>query len=329
MMKAASRYIRHCAFAIAVFAIMAGEIATSRAQEYPNREIHLIDGYAAGAGGDVAARIFARYLEEKLGKPVIVENRPGAFTNLAAGAVARSEPDGYTLMFSGHTAIATNMHLFKTLPFDPVKDFVAIAHCGVISFGIGVPPESPAKTLAELTALLKQKGDKATYGYANAFGLTASELYKNLSGAPGLAIPYKNSSDALTGLLRGDIDFIVYDLGTLTQQEIAGRARVVAVTTAGRSLLRPDVPGMKEAGLDDYDLAAWFGIWAPANTPAPIVNRLSEVIKTIWEDPEKRKALSAQTIEPLVLTPEEFTQYVLKEMDKWGRVVSIAKIEKQ
>jgi tripartite-type tricarboxylate transporter receptor subunit TctC len=328
-MKTVSCRIRHCAFAAAVVAVMAGGIAASRAQDYPNREIHLVDGYAAGAGGDVAARIYGRYLEEKLGKPVIVENRPGAFTNLAAGAVARAQPDGYTIMFSGHTAIATNVHLFKTLPFDPVKDFVAIAHCGVISFGIGVPPESPAKSLAELTALLKKKGDKATYGYANAFGLTASELYKNISGAPGLAIPYKNSSDALTGLLRGDIDFIVYDLGTLTQQETAGRARVLAVTTAGRSSLRPDVPGMKESGLDDYDLAAWFGIWAPANTPAPIVNRLSEVIKTIWNDEEKRKALSAQTIEPLLLTPVEFKEYTLREIDKWGRVVGIAKIEKQ
>jgi tripartite-type tricarboxylate transporter receptor subunit TctC len=321
---------RYCAIGLAVLAGVLYRIPSTGAQQgYPSREIHLIDGYAAGAGGDVAARIYAKHLEEKLGKPVIVENRPGAFTNLAAGTVARATPDGYTLMFSGHTAIATNIHLFKTLPFDPVKDFIAVAHCGVISFGIGVPPDSPAKSLPELTALLKKKGDKATYGYANAFGLTASELYKNISGAPALAVPYKNSGDALTGLLRGDIDFLVYDLGTLTQQEAVGRTRVVAVTTAERSSLRPDVQGMREAGLEGYDLAAWFGIWAPANTPAPIVNKLSDVIKTIWDDEEKLNALAAQTIEKRVLTPEEFRQYTLQEMDKWGRVVGIAKIEKQ
>src|SRR5581483_12229590 len=147
---------------------------------------------------------------------------PGAFTNIGAATVARAQPDGYTLMFSGHTAIATNIHLFKTLPFDPVKDFVAIAPAGHIGFGFAVGPQSPVKSMKELTAVLKEKGDKGTYGYVNTFGLTATELYKNVAGVTPLAVPYKGAGDALTDLTRGDIDFLVYDLGVLTQQETAG-----------------------------------------------------------------------------------------------------------
>jgi tripartite-type tricarboxylate transporter receptor subunit TctC len=301
----------------------------AQAQDYPAREIRLVNGYAAGAGADIASRIFGKHIEEMLGKPVIVENKPGAFTNIGAAAVARAQPDGYTLMFSGHTAIATNIHLFKSLPFDPVKDFVAIAPAGRISFGFAVPPSSPVKSIGELTAHLKAKGEKATYGYANSFGLTATELYKNLSGAPALAVPYKSAGDALNELSRGDIDFIVYDLGTLTQQEQGGRLRVIAVTTAERSSLRPDLPGMREAGLPDFDLGAWFGLWGPANVPPAIVNRLAQVVSQIWDKEERRKGLTAQTIEPFIASPPEFAKFVADETAKWGRVIKIAKIEPQ
>jgi tripartite-type tricarboxylate transporter receptor subunit TctC len=317
----AGRWIAACA--ITVWA------GCAQAQDYPTREIRLVNGYAAGAGADIASRIFGKHLEERFGKPVIVENKPGAFTNIGAATVARAQPDGYSLMFSGHTAIATNIHLFKTLPFDPVKDFVAIAPAGRISFGFGVPPNSPVKSIAELTAHLKAKGEKATYGYANTFGLTATELYKNVSGVPALAVPYKSAGDALNELSRGDIDLLVYDLGTLTQQEQGGRLRVIAVTTAERSSLRPDVPGMREAGLPDYDLGAWFGIWGPANVPTPIVDRLAGAISEIWDKEDKRKGLTAQTIEPFKASPAEFAKFVTNETNKWGRVIEIAKIEKQ
>jgi tripartite-type tricarboxylate transporter receptor subunit TctC len=321
--RAAPACLRIAAGAIMIWA------GCAQAQDYPAREIRLVNGYAAGAGADIASRIFGKHLEERFGKPVIVENKPGAFTNIGAATVARAQPDGYTLMFSGHTAIATNIHLFKTLPFDPVKDFVAIAPAGRISFGFGVPPNSPVKSIAELTAHLKAKGEKATYGYANTFGLTATELYKNVSGAPALAVPYKSAGDALNELSRGDIDLLVYDLGTLTQQEQGGRLRVIGVTTAERSSLRPDLPGMREAGLPDYDLGAWFGIWGPANVPTPIVDRLAGAVSEIWDKEDKRKGLTAQTIEPFKASPAEFAKFVTNETNKWGRVIEIAKIEKQ
>ncbi len=302
-------------------------LSGSQAQEYPSREIKLVNGYSAGAGADIASRIFAKHLEETLGKPVIVENKPGAFTNIGAAAVARAEPDGYTLMFSGHTAIATNIHLFKTLPFDPINDFVAVAPAGNIGFGFAVGPKVAVTSMAELTAFLKAKGEKATYGYANTFGLTATELYKNIAGVSPLAVPYKNAGDALNDLARGEIDLLVYDLGVLSQQEASGR--ILAVTTAERSTLRPDLPGMREAGVPGYDLGAWFGIWAPANTPPAIVNRLSRAIAEIWSKEDKRKGLTAQTIEPFVASPEEFAGHIKKETAKWGRVIEVAKIQKQ
>src|SRR5262245_8600374 len=245
------------------------------AQDYPAREIRMINGYAAGAGADVAARIVGKHLEESFGQPIIADNRPGAFTNLAAAAVARSQPDGYTLLFSGHVTITSNIHLFKSVPFDPAKDFTAIAPAGKQSFAFAVPPQSPARNMEGLATHLKAKGDKASFGYANTLGLMNIELFKRMTGAPAVGVPYRSSSDALTGLLRGDIDLLVYDLGILTQQERDGRVRILAVTSAERSPVRPDVPGMRDAGLRDFDLSAWFGVWGPARMPPGIVNSIS------------------------------------------------------
>jgi tripartite-type tricarboxylate transporter receptor subunit TctC len=301
----------------------------ARAQDYPIREIRLINGYAPGAGADVASRIFGKQIEETLGQPVIIDNRPGAFTNLAAAAVARAQPDGYTLMISGHVTMTSNIHLFRSVPFDPARDFTAIAPAGKQSFAFAVPPQSPAKSLAELAVHLKEKGDKASFGYANTLGLMIVELFKNRSGAPAVAVPYKSSRDALTGLLRGDIDLLVYDLGSLTQQERDGRVRVLAVTSAERSTLRPDIPGMREAGFSDFDLGAWFGMWGPAGMPSPIVNRLSRATQAIWRQTDKTAALSALAVERFFLPPAEFSQFVRDESAKWARVIEITRIEPQ
>jgi tripartite-type tricarboxylate transporter receptor subunit TctC len=302
---------------------------TAQAQDYPTREIHLVNGYSPGAGADVSSRIFAKHLEEALGKPVIVENKPGAFTNLAGATVARAAPDGYTMIFAGHSTFAMNAFLFKSLGFDPVADFTYVAPAGKIGFGFAVPPQSPVRSIAELTAYLKQKGDKANYGYPNTQALVVIESYKQATGAPGLGVPYKNAGDALNDLNRGEIDLLVYDLGTLTQQEQGGRLRVLAVTTAERSTLRPDLPGMREAGIPDFDLGAWFGIWLPAGAPQPIVDKLWRAITDIWNKEDRRRSLTAQTIEPFIATPKEFMEFAKNERAKWGRVIGLAKIEPQ
>jgi tripartite-type tricarboxylate transporter receptor subunit TctC len=301
----------------------------AQAQDYPIREIRMVNGYSAGAGADVVSRIFAKHLEEALGKPVIVENKPGAFTNIAAAAVSHAKPDGYTVFFAGHSAIATNIHLFKSLPFDPVKDFIAVAPGGKIGFGFAVGAQSPVRSMADLTAYLKAKGDKASYASANAFSLASTELYKFITGAPGVAVPYKNSGDAINDLVRGEVDFMVYDLGTLAQQEEGGRLRVLAVSTAERSAIHSHVPGMREAGIPDFDLSAWFGLWLPANSPPEAVAQLSRAMNKIWDNDEKRRALATMSVEPFTASPAEFTQFEIKEMEKWGKVISIARIEPQ
>jgi len=299
------------------------------AQDYPAREIRMINGYAAGAGADVSARIVGKHLEESFGQPVIADNRPGAFTNLAASAVARAQPDGYTLLFSGHVTITSNIHLFKNVPFDPAKDFTAVAPAGRQSFAFAVPPQSPAQSMEQLASHLKAKGDKASFGYANTLGLMNIELFKKMTGAPAVGVPYKSSSDALTGLLRGDVDLLVYDLGILTQQERDGRVRILAVTSAERSAVRSDVPGMREAGLPDFDLGAWFGVWGPARMSPLVVNRISTTVNGIWSKPEKIAALAALTVEPFFLPPDEFAKFVHEESAKWARVIAITKIEPQ
>jgi len=313
---------------IALFGIV-GSMSGAQAQDYPSQDIRMINGYAAGAGGDVTSRIFAKHLEDTLGKPVIVENKPGAFTNIGAAFVAHSKPDGYTMFFAGHSTIAMNVFLFKTLPFDPVNEIFNLAPAGKVGFGVAVGPASPARSIAELTAYLKQKGDKATYGYANTYGLAATELYKKISGAPALAVPYKSAGDALAALTRGDIDFLIYDLGSLTEQEEGGRVRVLAVTTAERSAIRSDLPGMREAGVPDFDLPAWFGIWLPANPPRPVVERLADAVRQIWDRPDMVRALRTQTVEPFIATPEEFDRFVKAQTTTWGRVIALAKIEPQ
>jgi tripartite-type tricarboxylate transporter receptor subunit TctC len=326
-MTTRSIWQRYLAPATLLACVVHANIAS--AQDYPTRDIHLINGYAAGAGADVASRIVGAQIEEALGKPVVIENRPGAFTNIAAGDVARAQPDGYTLLFSGHVTITSNRHLFKTLSFDPARDFTAIAPAGRQSFAFAVPPSSPARTMDELATYFKSKGGKATFGYANTLGLMIVELFKNRAGVGATAVPYKSSVDALTGLLRNDIDLLVYDLGSLTQQEREGRLRVLAVTTAERSSLRPDVPGMRDAGFADFDLGAWFGLWGPARLPTAIVQRLSSAVSGIWEKSDKRAALSALTVEPFYLPPDAFAKFTQDESAKWARVIEISKIEPQ
>lgn len=315
---------------VSIFAaVLSLASAAAQTPDYPNREIRFVNGYTAGAGADVNARIVGKHLEEALGKPVIIENKPGALTNVAAAYVARAKPDGYTLFFAGHSTFAMNAYLFKQLPFDPANDFTYVAPTGTISFGIAVGPNSPAKSIKDLVAYLKQKGDKATYGYPNTFALVVSESFKSRTGAPGLAVPYKNPGDALNELNRGDIDFLVYDMGTLNQQEQGGRLRVLAVTSAERSALRPDIPGMREAGIPDFDLGAWFGVFMPANAPQEIVDRLSGILKRLWDNEEKRKTLALQAVEPFFLTPKQYFDFAAGERDKWGKVIGLAKIEKQ
>jgi tripartite-type tricarboxylate transporter receptor subunit TctC len=299
------------------------------AQDYPARDIRLINGYAAGAGADVASRVFGDQIEATLGRPVVIENRLGAFTNIAAGDVARAQPDGYTLLFSGHVTITSNIHLFKSVSFDPSKDFTPIAPAGKQSFAFAVPPSSPAHNMAELAAYFRGKGGHATFGYANTLGLMIVELFKNRAGVDATAVPYKSSVEALTGLIRNDIDLLVYDLGSLTQQEREGRLRVLAATTAERSTLRPDVPGMRDAGFADFDLGAWFGIWGPARMPPAVVQRLSSAVSGVWERPDRKAALAALTVEPFFLPPDAFAKFVQGESAKWARVIDISKIEPQ
>jgi tripartite-type tricarboxylate transporter receptor subunit TctC len=299
------------------------------AQSYPSQLIRIINGYAPGAGIDVDSRIIAKQLEESLKATVVVDNRTGAFTNLAGAAVARSAPDGYTLLVSGHVTITSNVHLFRSVPFDPVKDFTPISLLGHQVFAFAVPSQSPARSLKELADYLKAKGPKASYGYSGTLAFMTAEWFKKLTGAPGVGVPYRAAGDALTAMVRNDIDLLIYDVGILSQQEQDGRLRVIAVTSADRSQLRPDVPGMQESGLPDFDLGPWVGVWGPAKMNPSIVDLLATTIVKVWDNPERVKALNGLGVEFHKLPPEGFPKFVQDESAKWERIIKALKIERQ
>ena len=304
--------------------------AAAAAQEYPNpsRTITIVIGYAPGGSVDVASRYFGERLRRLSGAPALVDNRPGALTNIAAEAVARANPDGYTLLIaSGNATMASNAHLFKKLPFDPVKDFTPVTTLFQVPFFLIVNPKTPASTVGELSAWLKQRGNKANYGYAGSFALIASELYKTTAGLQAVGIAYKLPQQSLPALIAGDLDFMIQDAANVLRQVSAGKLKALAVTTQRRSALMPELPTMEESGLPGYDLMGWFGLYLPANAPPVVVDRLNGWFNQMLREEDTRKALANVGNEPLPGSPQSLSQLQAREYEKWGRLLKTVKLE--
>ena len=297
-------------------------------EEYPNRTVTAICGYAAGTGADVIARYFADKLHNAVKQPVIVENKPGAQSALAAAYVARAKPDGYTIFIAaGNSTMTANKFLFKSLQYDPEKDFVSVTTIAQLPFLFTVAPNSPVKTVHDLVELLKTKGNKATYGYSNSFAQAATALFTKQTGTNPLPVAYKATPPALTDMLSGQLDFIIMDASFGVQQAKHGSIRALAVTTAERSPVAPEYPGAKEAGLPDYDLTAWWGVWVPAKTPAPIVQKLETIFNQIDATDETRKFLLNIGAAPMPGTSEKTAALIPKEIVKWGKIIKEAGIQ--
>ena len=302
----------------------------AQAQDYPAKTLTIVIGYAPGGGVDVPARYFAAKLTKLAGVPVIVENRPGALTNIAAAAVARSAPDGYTLFIaSGNATMASNPHLFKKLPFDPVKDFTPVTTLFKIPFFVIVSSNSSVKSVSELTAYLKEKGDTGNYGYAGTFTLAASELYKTMAGLRTVAITYKVPQQSMAALISGQLDFLIQDATNVIRQVQAGRMRALAVTSRQRSSLLPDVPTMQEAGFAGFDMLGWFGLYLPANAPAPVVEKLAGWFNQIVAEEETRKFLANVGSEPFPGSARSVAELQARELERWGRYLKAARVEPQ
>src|SRR5262245_42475619 len=311
--------------------LLAALASVAQAQDYPAREIRSICNFSAGSGADIAVRYFSDRLSKLAGKPVVVENRPGAQGLLATDYVAKSKPDGYTILITpASSTLATAPHIFKHVPFDPLKDFQPVTTFASLSFVIATDASKPVKNLNELIAALKSRRGHGFYGTGSNSGQVAAELLKEKLGLKTTYVPYKVTTDALTGLLLGQVEFLSYDATwAVTQREPAGKLRILAVTSAKRSGALPDVPTLTELGLGEFDITPWCGVVVPAGTPKPIVDKLAGWINQITIAEDTRTFLSRAALDAFPGSPEQMTALLKTETERWGRWVSLAKIEKQ
>lgn len=302
---------------------------TAQAQ-YPDKDIHVICGYAPGTGADIITRYFAEKLAKASGRTVIVENKDGALTTIAATTFKAAKPDGYTLMITaGNSTLSSAPHLFKQINYDPKTDFEPIHTLIKLPFMVGVDPSSPIKTLAELTATLKAKGDKATYGYSSAFAQVSTELYQSIAGTNALGVSYKGTPQVMPDLASGQIDFIFSDATFLLGQAEQNRFRPLAVTFAEGTSIAPTIPGMKAAGLPGYDLGAWWLAMAPKGTPAEIIKKLEGLFAQIVADPQTKTDMVRFGAEPYMAGSAAIKQMIPGDIDNWGKYAKLAKIQPQ
>ncbi|MDB5569647.1 MAG: Tripartite-type tricarboxylate transporter, receptor component TctC [Hyphomicrobiales bacterium] len=295
---------------------------------YPDKPIHTICMFPPGSGADVTVRFFSKKLSDALGKPVVVENRVGAFGNIATEAVARAKPDGYTIYIApGSSVFAAAKHLFKKLPFDPVTDFEHVTTLARLPFLLIVAGDSPYKTVADLTADLKAKGDKASYGSVANTGLVGSELYKAEFGLKTVEVKYKDPQSMVNDLLGGNISFSHIDPTSVLGQLQSGKVRALATTAADRMKAMPSIPSAKDAGITNSDLTAWWSVHVPAKTDPAIVALLEKTFNEIAVQPEVAKFLNDIGVDTFPGDSKVLKALLAKDLDAWGKYVALAKIE--
>ena len=290
---------------------------------YPNKPIKLVIPFPPGGPLDLAGRAIGQKLQDAWGQPVVVENRPGAGGNIGADAVAKSAPDGYTLVMGALSTHAVNPHLFAKMPYDALKDFAPVTLVATTPNVLVVNTAVPANDVRELVALARASPGKLSFasGSNGSAGHLAGELFKTLAGIDIVHVPYKGGAPALQDLLGGQVQFMFDNLANSTAQMKAGKLKAFAVTTAKRSALAPELPTMAEVGVAAFDISTWYGIMAPANTPPDIVRKLNtEIVKILGSD-DMREKLKAQGAEPAPTSPEEFAAFIRAEWTKYAKIV--------
>ena len=314
---------------IVVFAIYLLAACCAYAQDdaakYPTRPIHLVVGFAAGGGNDVIARIYGQKLSEDLGQPVIVENKPGAGAIVATDYVARSPADGYTILI-GATGMAINQSLYEKLPYDSARDFVAISELASFPLILIVSASSPIKSVADFVAYAKANADKTNYSSASATFQLVTELFKQKTGAPMQAIPYKSANESVLAVISGQVTATIADAGPVSPQAKAGKVRPLAVASPKRMDDFPDVPTMHEAGAD-VDAIIWTGAFAPKATPPGIVRKLEAEFMKIAKSPDVTARLKAIGVEAIGSSTEEFSRTLVSDIARWGEVARSANIK--
>ena len=301
---------------------------TAAAQTFPSQDIHFIVGFAAGSGPDVIARYVGEKLRAKLDRPVIVENKVGAVGNIASEYVARAKPDGHTIYITGGTALASSGHLFKNPPVDVSTAFDVVATLSKQATLLVVGANSPAKTLPDLTKILKEKGDKGSYGTAFPSARVLGALYKKAAGLQAIEVQYRTSKDWLNDLNKGDVDFAFIDAVSGVGLAKQGAIRILAGTTAERTASLPDVPTFLEGGVS-ISMPAWWAAFAPAGLPRPVLEKLHDEISAVVSTDDAKKFFNNLGNDPWVTSLDEAKAQYLKEYKDWGVYVREANIEPQ
>jgi len=298
------------------------------AQDWPTKPVKIIVPFGPGATPDLAARVLAEHLQQKLNQSFVIENKPGASGNLGTDAVAKAEPDGATIGVSIVGPLAINTLLFSKLSYNPFTDLALITQVAEQPSILTVNADVPAKTTAELIALLKREPGKFNFGSIGNGSLShlAMEAIAKASGTALVHIPYGSSPQAMTALIRGDVQVACLPALSVVSQVSTGKIRMLAVTSDKRSALLPDVPTLKEAGID-VEANAWIGLIAPAKTPQPIIDTIAREVGEALKDPQVREKLKAQYMEPLGGTPAEFKARIDAEMKRWTPVIQAGNIK--
>jgi tripartite-type tricarboxylate transporter receptor subunit TctC len=307
-------------------ALSSGALAQSA---YPNRPVKILVGFTPGTAPDLAARILAERFAEVWATPVVVENLQGAGSNIATERVAKSPPDGYTLLMGGNSALVINPSLYETLPFDPVKDFAPISQVFIAANVLAVPSDVPVKSVADLVALAKASPGKLSYGHAGV-GTSqhlGAELFKYMAKLDIASVPYRGTTAFIPDLVSGRITMSFANIVNVLPLAREGKLRPLAITSAKRSALAPDLPTMAESGFPGFEAVPWFGLLAPVGTPKDIIDSLyGETVKALAL-PEVRKKFDELGLEPIGNTPAEFAAVIKKEMPEWAKVIKDAGIK--
>ena len=314
---------------LAGLAVLAATFAAAQAQNWPSQNIRIVVPFPPGGSTDVLARRLAEGLRERLGQTVVVENRPGAGGTIGSEFVAKSAPDGYTLLMGVTGSHGVAPSLYPKLGYQPLRDFAPISLLVSAPLVLVVNPEVPAKTLKEFIALAKKEPDTLTYGTpGNGTSMHLTGVTFDLQAGTKLVhVPYKGSAGALTDLLSGQIKTMFGDLLVVLPQIRAGKINALAVTSKTRNPLLPDVPTMAEAGLPGFEVLSWQGLFAPAGTPPAVVDRLGKEVRAVMESKDVKDFFAAQGFEVGATTPAEFTSFVGSEIKRWGEIVKAGNVK--
>lgn len=323
-MKSVTRWLPP-ALAVAA-ALLAGP---SQAQQYPSQDIRFVVGFVPGSGADVLTRFFAEKLQQQAKRTVVVENKVGAAGNIATEFVARSKPDGYTILLGAGSAIAAGMHLTKNPPVDVVKSFQIAATINKQAFLLSVAASSPYKTVAELTAAMKTKGANASYATTAPTGIVMGEMYKATAGLQTVEVRYRAAADALNEFASGKLDYGAMDPVFALAQQREGRLRVLAHSSGQKIEAVGSVPSMAEAGVTGMNLTSWWALHVPTGTPKPVVDQLNAWMKTVLEQPDTKAFLNNFGGDPFISTPEDAQKLFVADERNWAGYVKLAKIEPQ